>query len=84
MIELRIEIASVQYLRGVFAFIDDSIHSGLETELHVLREVVFDIHIAVPCKVLAISQIHRTIRSTCDITHFHVVEGTMHIRIERP
>ena len=84
MVELVIEIMAFQDLRRVFTFIDDSIHCRLEGELEVLRQVVLDIYIAVPGKVLTICQIHRSLCSACDVTHFHVTKGTVHVRVKRP
>ena len=84
MVELFVEIAAFEDLRRVFAFVDDRIHRALERELHVLRQVVFDIHVAVPGKVLAERQIHRLCRHTCQIAHLHVAESTVHVRAECP
>ena len=84
VIELRIEILAVQYLRRVLAFIDDGVHRGLEGELHVLGEVVFDIHVTVPGEVLAVGQVHRIKRGACQVAHLHMAERTVHVRIEAP
>ena len=84
MVELVIEITAFQDLRRVFTFIDDSIHCRLEGELEVLRQVVLDIYIAVPGKVLTICQIHRSLCRPGDVTHLHVTEGTVHVRVKGP
>ena len=84
MIEIGIEITTLQDLRSIFAFIDDGVHRALETELQVLGQIEFDIHVPIPGKVLAEGQIHRFAGSTCQIAHLHMTEGAVHIGIERP
>ena len=84
MVELLVKIAAVQNLRRVQTFIDDGIHRALETELHVLGQVVFDIDMTIPGEVLAVSQVHRLCTRAGQVTQFHVTERTVHIGVERP
>ena len=79
-----VKVATFQNLRRIFAFIDDGIHRTLETELHVLRQVEFDIYITIPCEVFAERQIHGFSRRTGQVAHLHMTERTVHIGVERP
>ena len=59
VVELFVEIAAFEDLRRVLTLVDDGVHCALERELHVLRQVVFDIDVTVPGEVFAESQVHR-------------------------
>ena len=84
MVEFVIKIATIEYLRCVFAFVNDGVHSRLEGELDILGKVVFDIYITVPCEVLAEGEVHIVNCTTCEVAHFHMRESTMHIGAECP
>ena len=84
VVKLCIKIASVQYLRRVITLLDDGVHRALEAELHVLRQIIFEIHLPVPGKVLTERQVHALRRRACQVTHLHVTKRTVHVRVERP
>ena len=83
MVEFLVKVTRFENFRRVFAFVDNRVHGRLEGELHVLRQVIFDIDIAVPSEVFAISEIHIGCLA-CQVAHFHVTESTMHVHAECP
>ena len=84
VVELIVEIASFEYLRCVFTFVDSGVECRLERELHVLGQVVFDIYVTIPREILAEGQIHSLSTGTGQVAHFHMAERAMHVHIERP
>ena len=84
MVELVVEIVAFQDLRRVLAFINDGVHRGLEGELHVLGQVVFDIDVAVPREVLAESEVGRIGHGVGEVAHLQMAEGAVHVGAERP
>ena len=64
--------------------IDSRVHCRLESELHVLRQVVLEVKITIPREVLGVCQVHLRRRVGIEVTQFHVRERAVHIRVEAP